>query len=107
MWIRLLSNINLNSVFEIFKMWSFHKKDNVTLTIKSTFCVLIPSLFFALPLIRPWPARDINSFLKNIKTVPLRFPYDKPIGKLTKDFIMHCLTINEDLRMNWEEVGNQ
>jgi len=54
---------------------------------------------------RPWPARDINSFLKNIKTVPLRFPYDKPIGKLTKDFIMHCLTINEDLRLGWEEVN--
>jgi calcium-dependent protein kinase len=28
----------------------------------------------------PWPCRDINSLLKAIKSVPLRFPYDKPIS---------------------------
>lgn len=56
---------------------------------------------------RPWPARDINSFLKNIKNMPLRFPYDKPIGNQTKDFITRCLTIEEEKRMSWEEVEDK
>ena len=36
--------------------------------------------------------------------MPLRFPYDKPIGNQTKDFITRCLTIEEEKRMSWEEV---
>lgn len=52
----------------------------------------------------PWPARDINSYLRNMKNSPLRFPYDKPIGKNTKDFITRCLTLNEKSRISWEEV---
>jgi hypothetical protein len=53
---------------------------------------------------RPWPARDINSFLININTSPLRFPYDKPIGVKTKDFLIKCLTIDEKRRIGWDEV---
>ncbi|KAL4439078.1 hypothetical protein ABPG74_008853 [Tetrahymena malaccensis] len=52
----------------------------------------------------PWPARDLYSFLRNIKTTPLRFPYDKPIGKDTKDFIQRCLVIDENKRMSWDEI---
>lgn len=39
-----------------------------------------------------------------MKNSPLRFPYDKPIGKNTKDFITRCLTLNEKSRISWEEV---
>ena len=35
----------------------------------------------------PWPCRDRNSFLDNMKRYPLKFPYDKPIQQDTKDFI--------------------
>lgn len=57
-----------------------------------------------MPKLSPWPARDINSYLRNMKNSPLRFPYDKPIGKNTKDFITRCLTLNEKNRICWEEV---
>lgn len=39
----------------------------------------------------PWPARDIQSLKENVKRLPLRFPYDIPIGKHTKSFIEGCL----------------
>lgn len=52
----------------------------------------------------PWPCRDLNSFLANIKRMPLRFPYEKPIGEQTKDFITRCLTIDEGKRIGWDEI---
>ncbi len=36
--------------------------------------------------------------------MPLRFPYDKPIGNATKSFIKKCLVIDESRRIGWEEV---
>jgi calcium-dependent protein kinase len=35
----------------------------------------------------PWSCRDQKSFLKNIQTYPLKFPYDKPISANSKDFL--------------------
>jgi indole-3-glycerol phosphate synthase len=32
----------------------------------------------------------------------LRFPYNKPIGNLTKDFIKKCLQIEEAKRIGWD-----
>lgn len=52
----------------------------------------------------PWPARDQKSFLSNIKSTPLRFPYDKPISDISKSFISSCLKINESERIGWDEV---
>lgn len=40
---------------------------------------IIYFLFFS-PSFSPWPSRDSNGFLINVRTSPLRFPYDKPIG---------------------------
>lgn len=39
----------------------------------------------------PWPCRDLYSFIRNMKTQPLRFPYGKPISKETKSFLQGCL----------------
>lgn len=64
----------------------------------------IDQLIYCFFYLSPWPARDINSFLRNIKTCPLRFPYDKPIGTNTKSFITDCLTINENNRISWDKV---
>lgn len=44
----------------------------------------------------PWPARDINSLKNNVKNMPLKFPYDIPIGKYTKTFIIGCLQKEEE-----------
>lgn len=39
----------------------------------------------------PWPSRSLKSLIKAISTQPLKFPYDIPISKLTKDFLVRCL----------------
>ncbi|KRX06263.1 Protein kinase-like domain [Pseudocohnilembus persalinus] len=52
----------------------------------------------------PWPARDIQSLISAIKEIPLRFPYDYPIGEQAKHFIKGCLQIEESDRFNWEQV---
>lgn len=52
----------------------------------------------------PWPCRDIKSLLYGIKNQTLRFPYDKPILKETKDFIVRCLQIEETNRISWEKL---
>lgn len=52
----------------------------------------------------PWPARDMNSLINNVRTMPLRFPYDVPVGSYTKSFIEGCLQKEESNRFGWEEV---
>lgn len=54
----------------------------------------------------PWPCRDEVSFLKNITSTPLRFPYDKPISEEMKNFIISALTVEEKFRLGWDEVFN-
>lgn len=39
----------------------------------------------------PWPSRDFESLRNNIKSMPLRFPFDIPVGKYTRSFIEGCL----------------
>ncbi|KAM3146326.1 hypothetical protein pb186bvf_001671 [Paramecium bursaria] len=53
---------------------------------------------------QPWPCLDEESYLRNMKKMPLRFPYDKSISEQYKDFIRECLVVNEDERVTWEEV---
>lgn len=52
----------------------------------------------------PWPCRDQYSYLRNMTSTPLRFPYDKPIGQNTKDFIEKCLKVSEAQRIGWDEA---
>jgi calcium-dependent protein kinase len=52
----------------------------------------------------PWPARDRNSYLKNIKTTPIKFPVDKIVSEDMKWFIEKCLEINEDKRIGWNAL---
>ena len=47
---------------------------------------------------------DEESYLRNMKKMPLRFPYDKSISEQYKDFIRECLVVNEDERVSWDEV---
>lgn len=53
---------------------------------------------------QPWPCRDCNSYLQNIKNMPLKFPFDKTISEEYKDFLRRCLKVNEDDRIGWDEV---
>lgn len=39
-------------------------------------------------------------------TRPLSFPFDVKIGKETKDFLKRALVVDEQNRMNWEDVYN-
>lgn len=52
----------------------------------------------------PWPCRDVQSLLDGIKNTPLRFPYERPISNVTRDFIRKCLEVEEEKRMSWEEI---
>lgn len=53
---------------------------------------------------QPWPCRDCNSYLLNMKCQPLKFPFEKPVSEQYKDFIRKCLTIDEEKRVGWKEV---
>ena len=52
----------------------------------------------------PWPARDLDSYVDGIRRKKLWFPYDRKIGKNSKDFIEKCLVVDEDKRITWEEL---
>ncbi|KRX01734.1 Protein kinase-like domain [Pseudocohnilembus persalinus] len=54
----------------------------------------------------PWSCRDLKSFVRNMKTQRLRFPYSKPIGSETKNFLQGCLQVSESNRFSWEQVLN-
>ncbi|CAD8095363.1 unnamed protein product [Paramecium sonneborni] len=53
---------------------------------------------------QPWPCRDLNSYLLNIKSSPLKFPIEKKVSEQFKDFIKKCLTIDENQRIGWNDV---
>jgi len=55
---------------------------------------------------QPWPCRDINSYVTNMKNMSLRFPFEKPVSEEMKDFIRKSLTFDETERIGWEEVFN-
>jgi calcium-dependent protein kinase len=55
---------------------------------------------------QPWPCRDLNSYVCNMKNMSLRFPFEKPISEEMKDFIRRCLTVDENSRLGWDEVFN-
>ncbi|EAR99474.2 kinase domain protein (macronuclear) [Tetrahymena thermophila SB210] len=54
----------------------------------------------------PWLCRDINSLLIQIRKVPVRFPFDKPVTDFSKDFIKGCLQFEEYKRFSWDQVFN-
>lgn len=54
----------------------------------------------------PWPCRDLNSYVQNMKTMTLRFPFEKPISEEMKDFIRRTLTVDENARLGWDDVFN-
>lgn len=53
----------------------------------------------------PWVMRDYYSLLKSIENNPnIKFPIDKPISKIVKDFIQNCLKIEENQRYSWKDI---
>jgi calcium-dependent protein kinase len=44
---------------------------------------------------QPWPCRDLNSYVLNMKNMSLRFPFEKPVSEEMKDFIRKALTVDE------------
>ncbi|CAD8203213.1 unnamed protein product [Paramecium pentaurelia] len=53
---------------------------------------------------QPWPYGDYKSYLKNIRCYPIRFPVEKTVSDLYKNFIRQCLKIDEKQRLNWSEL---
>ncbi|CAD8195964.1 unnamed protein product [Paramecium pentaurelia] len=52
----------------------------------------------------PWLCRSFDTYLIEIKTKPLQFPYEIQISPQVKDFIKKCLRIEECHRMSWPEL---
>lgn len=72
----------------------------------NNFFIIIVIIFILLKCSRPWPVRDLKSFVTNIELVPLRFPYDKQISQESKDFLSDCLVVEEERRIDWEGIFN-
>ncbi|CAD8122541.1 unnamed protein product [Paramecium sonneborni] len=52
----------------------------------------------------PWLCRSFDTYLMEIQTKPLQFPYEIEISPNVKDFIKNCLKIEEHNRMSWSEL---
>lgn len=52
----------------------------------------------------PWPCRDEVTYIRSIKTTPLKFPYDRPVSAELKNFIERCLCYDEGKRIGWAEL---
>ncbi|KAM3130266.1 hypothetical protein pb186bvf_017661 [Paramecium bursaria] len=52
----------------------------------------------------PWSCRDMNSLLRNIKSQPLKFPYERPVTDAIKNCLRRCLTVDEQQRIGWNEL---
>ncbi|CAD8200618.1 unnamed protein product [Paramecium pentaurelia] len=52
----------------------------------------------------PWLCRSFDTYLMEIQTKPLQFPYEIEISANVKDFIKRCLKIEEHNRMSWAEL---
>lgn len=52
----------------------------------------------------PWPARNQNELVENIKKMPIKFPFDTKISDISKEFIKSCLQYDEKNRFGWEEI---
>ncbi|CAD8196732.1 unnamed protein product [Paramecium octaurelia] len=52
----------------------------------------------------PWLCRSFDTYLIEIKTKPLQFPYEIQVSPQIKDFIKRCLRIEECNRMSWAEL---
>jgi calcium-dependent protein kinase len=52
----------------------------------------------------PWLCRSFDTYLMEIKTKPLQFPYEVEISQNVKDFIKRCLKIEEHNRMGCDEL---
>ncbi|CAK61716.1 unnamed protein product (macronuclear) [Paramecium tetraurelia] len=52
----------------------------------------------------PWLCRSFDTYLMEIQTKPLQFPYEIEISANVKDFIKRCLKIEEQNRMSWTEL---
>ncbi|CAD8085326.1 unnamed protein product [Paramecium primaurelia] len=52
----------------------------------------------------PWQCQSEVQYLRAIKTWGVRFPIGKRISNECKDFILRCLVIQENNRMDWDQL---
>ena len=52
----------------------------------------------------PWPVTSKFELMQAFKTIPLRFHPQKLISHDLKDFIERCLKIEEEERIDWEQI---
>ncbi|KAM3136598.1 hypothetical protein pb186bvf_011234 [Paramecium bursaria] len=52
----------------------------------------------------PWTGDTDKEFIRNISTIPVQFPQDRPLSPFVIDFITRCLIVNEDQRLNVQQM---
>lgn len=54
----------------------------------------------------PWVIKSMNDLSQKPLTIPLRFPRSVNVSESTKDFIKGCLGVQENQRLEWNQVLN-
>ncbi|CAD8181549.1 unnamed protein product [Paramecium octaurelia] len=75
-------------------------KYSVKCDIWSLGILIYESLFGQLP----WQCQSEGQYLRAIKTWGVRFPMGKRISNECKDFMLRCLVIQENNRMDWDQL---
>jgi serine/threonine protein kinase len=50
----------------------------------------------------PWNVKTMNDLATMPKTVPIQFPFNVHISKMSKSFILGCLAYEESERLSWD-----
>lgn len=100
----IIGNIKGNDEIEIFYYKSPQILSKIKYTDKTDVWSLGVILYELIYGRRPWIGKETNEYLKNIKSMPIRFPSIENVSEITKDFILGCLKYSESERISWERV---
>lgn len=52
----------------------------------------------------PWDVKSMADLTNMPRTVPVKFPFNISISKMSKKFILGCLQYEEANRLSWPEI---
>lgn len=52
----------------------------------------------------PWIGKTINDLIHNIENLPLKFPSNIYVSKITKSLLSKMLVVDEDQRISWDQL---